>query len=164
MLLEGYARAYVKPYYLAVTPKDNTNVMWSEPDSGNYTFSQNSCLWLIRWYIERPSPTSFTWINIFKIGENSSFFTPKIDVLFSSLTARVENGSLQPEFDIDRAVLYENNRIGIRDQLMFPSNGTYQLTLYITINFYQDTFIGYVPSGELTIPLKTTYVATDINS
>ena len=84
---------------------------------------------------------------------------PKTDALFSSLTAKVENGSLQPEFDIDRAVLYENSRIDIRDQLMFPSNGTYQLTLYITINFYQDTVIGYVPSGELTIPLKTSYDA-----
>ncbi len=159
MLLEGYAHTYVKPYYLTVTPEDKTTVIWSEHDSGNYTFSQNNCLWLIRWYIERPNPTSFTWIDIFKIGENSSFLMPKTDALFSSLTAKVENGSLQPEFDIDRAVLYENSRIDIRDQLMFPSNGTYQLTLYITINFYQDTVIGYVPSGELTIPLKTSYDA-----
>lgn len=85
VLLEVYAHNYVQVHALSVIPEDQA-VGWSGPYVGSYGFVQSDCNWLAKWTIERPtSHSSYAWIRIFKIGENSSFLSPRTGILVSSL-------------------------------------------------------------------------------
>ncbi len=159
VLLELYAHTYVEVHALSVVPEDEGHAKRSGPGD-SYRFVQGNCEWVFTYVIERPAHNShngYVWAYIFKIGENKSVFTGPTSLLVSNVKlSHIKDVYFY--FDPDEQVFYDNYT-GIRLDLDFQGNGSYPIHIDVNLNFYQQTVIGIIPVGQVSIPIDATVVA-----
>jgi hypothetical protein len=162
LLVEVYAHSYVPMNELSVVPGSQAKADGGEGGpGGSYEFVESNCRWIVKWVRENPSESSphdgYVWTWIYKVSENTSFLSSSTSMLVSGITARYGTNGSKVFYDIENHVLYENNRTDIRTELFFTENGSYDMTLSLKLKFYQRTPIGILPTGEHTIPMKSTF-------
>jgi hypothetical protein len=161
VLLEVYAHSYVQVHAISVVPEEEADKLWASygPYVGSYRFTQGNCIWFVKWMIEKPtSHSSYAWVRIFKVWENTSFLTSPASIAVSSVKKAAEIENFECFFDVNRDVLYEGNSTYVRLELHFGENGYYPINLNLTVNFYHPSLIGIIPAGEVTIPINGTVV------
>jgi hypothetical protein len=156
--------------FLSITPKDKAFADAFDPEytssdiTGNFTFTQSNCVWLVCWTTTVPSTkgldTGLSRLNLFiyKISEHTAFLGGESGIALST-NVQIQNDFETPFYptEMNNPSFGHSPEVGAKyvyylTDLWF--HGDNDTSLIFTCLFYERNVIGIFPQGEHTISVQ----------